>query len=100
MPPVGLSFSAESPFFASRVEQYDSDFERLADFLRTLTKQMRRFCADSKAIAKSAEALSIHMKNGLPSKAHAQLLPVMHCFGDIFVEIAASQEILAVIVYD
>ena len=94
--PPGLAYSVESPFFAKRVEQFDGDIERMSEFLKTLVKQMRKFCAESKATAKSAEILSIHLKNGLPSKAQAQLLPIMRCFGDIFLEIASSQEILAV----
>lgn len=94
----GLAFSIESPFFAKRVEQFDGDIEKMAEFLRVSVKQMRKFCAESKAAAKSAEMLSIHMKNGLPSKAQAQLLPIMRCFGDIFLEIALSQEILAVMI--
>lgn len=97
--PSSLSYSCDSPFFAKRSERYDQDLEKLAEFLRTLTKQMRQFCKDTKQLSKSAEAIGIHMKSGMAALGGAggsSLLPVLACFGDIFSEIANSQEILEV----
>jgi hypothetical protein len=94
--PSSLSYSCDSPFFAKRSRRCDSDLERLAEFMRTLTRQLRQFCRDAKTLSRSAEALSVHMKTGLGAAGSAALTPVMACFADIFAEIASSQEILAV----
>lgn len=94
--PSSLSYSCDSPFFAKRSSHCDNDLEKLAEFMRVLTRQMRQFCKDAKTLSRSAEALSIHMKTGLSATNNSSLLPVMSCFGDIFAEIASSQEILAV----
>ena len=92
----GLSYAPDSPFFCSRLHQYGNDLEKLGEFLKVMVRQMRQFCKDTKQCAKSAETLGLHMCNGLgSSESHMQLLPVIKKFGDIFTEIAASQEILA-----
>ena len=91
-----ISYSCDSPFFSKRSSRCDQDLEKLAEFLRSMTKQLRQFCRDAKTLSKSAEAMSIHMKSGLSVAGSASLIPVMTCFGDIFSEIANSQEILAV----
>jgi hypothetical protein len=91
-----LSYAPDSPLFCSRLHQYGSDLEKLGEFMKILVRQMRQFCKESKQCAKSAETLGLHMCNGLgTSETHLQLLPVIMKFGDIFSEIAASQDILA-----
>jgi len=91
-----LSFAPDSPFFSSRLHQAGSDLDRLGDFLKVMVRLIRQFCKDTKQCAKSAEGLGLHMCHGLGgSESHVQLLPVIKRFGDIFTEIASSQEILA-----
>lgn len=96
MPDHELTYTAESPFFARRVSQFDSDDEKLADFLRVLVKQMRQLCKDSRSMSRNAEAMNLHLRNGLNSKVHADLKPPLQSFADIMSEIAVANEVLAV----
>jgi hypothetical protein len=92
-----MAYTADSPFFSSKLDHFASDMDQFSDFLKIMVRQMRQFCKDVKQSAKSAEALGLHMRNGLrSSSSHTQLLPVIARLGEIMSEIAASQDILVV----
>ena len=91
-----LSYAPDSPLFVRQLSMYSSNLERLGDFMTTMIKMMRQFQKDSTALAKSASELGKFMRSGLgQSETNAHLLPYIKKFGEIFIEIGNSQEILS-----
>jgi hypothetical protein len=100
-PPISdaevLAFSPDSPFFYKRANDSAAELLLVADFLKGVTKQMKQICKDLKHTARAGDALAVLIKSGGggASKVTAPIMPVIKHFGEIFKEIAASQEILA-----
>jgi hypothetical protein len=91
-----LNFSQDSPLFAKKVQSYETDFHKLQDYLRVLARLMGEYCTNIRNAAKSCEAFHIHMRQGLNHSSHHTVLnEMMRDLGDVFGEIAHSQEILA-----
>lgn len=92
---TNLVYSQDSPLFAKSVNDFTQDILKLAEFLKSLVRLMRQFCKDLRNTAKCGEALSIQMQQGFRSSKHHSLIPIINLFGEVFSEVAASQEILS-----
>ena len=59
-----LSFAPDSPLFVRQLSMYNSDLDRLGDFMQSMIKMMRQFQKDSTALSKSADVLGSFMRTG------------------------------------
>jgi hypothetical protein len=94
-----FGYTVDSPFFSCRVDQYQTETLKLTEFMKIMIKNIRQVCKDLKQCAKSIETFGLHLQNGFKGfddEVNNPMIVLFKKFGEIFNEIASSQDILSI----